>query len=82
MIHQPLVAAPAHAGFRAYLQDVARSDPGGHACCSRRARTHALGVQMLPLALALSVLIGVSLGLLGGGGSILTTPILIYAIGL
>ena len=37
---------------------------------------------MLPLALALSVLIGVSLGLLGGGGSILTTPILIYAIGL
>lgn len=35
---------------------------------------------MIPLALALSVLIGVSLGLLGGGGSILTTPILIYAL--
>jgi hypothetical protein len=34
------------------------------------------------LALALSVLIGVSLGLLGGGGSILTLPILIYALGL
>ncbi len=36
---------------------------------------------MYPLALFLSLLIGVSLGLLGGGGSILTTPILIYALG-
>lgn len=36
---------------------------------------------MLVLALALSLLIGVSLGLLGGGGSILTTPILVYALG-
>lgn len=36
---------------------------------------------MLILALALSLLIGISLGLLGGGGSILTTPILIYALG-
>jgi uncharacterized membrane protein YfcA len=36
---------------------------------------------VLVLALVLSVLIGVSLGLLGGGGSILTTPILIYALG-
>lgn len=36
---------------------------------------------MLILSLALSLLIGVSLGLLGGGGSILTTPILIYALG-
>ena len=36
---------------------------------------------MLMLALALSILIGVSLGLLGGGGSMLTTPILIYALG-
>lgn len=36
---------------------------------------------MVALALVLSVLIGVSLGLLGGGGSILTTPILIYALG-
>lgn len=35
---------------------------------------------MLALALLLSVLIGVALGLLGGGGSILTTPILIYAL--
>ncbi len=37
---------------------------------------------MTILALALSLLIGVSLGLLGGGGSILTTPILIYALGM
>ncbi|MDP2314293.1 MAG: sulfite exporter TauE/SafE family protein [Pseudomonadota bacterium] len=36
---------------------------------------------MFALALVLSVLIGVALGLLGGGGSILTTPILIYALG-
>lgn len=36
---------------------------------------------MLALALVLSVLIGVALGLFGGGGSILTTPILIYALG-
>ena len=36
---------------------------------------------MWVLAMVLSVLIGVTLGLLGGGGSILTTPILIYALG-
>jgi len=35
---------------------------------------------MLILAVALSVLIGVSLGLLGGGGSILTLPILRYVL--
>lgn len=34
------------------------------------------------VAMGLSVLIGVSLGLFGGGGSILTTPILMYALGL
>lgn len=34
------------------------------------------------VTLALSVLIGISLGLLGGGGSILTVPILVYAAGL
>lgn len=33
------------------------------------------------LALPLSLCIGISLGLLGGGGSILTVPILIYALG-
>lgn len=36
---------------------------------------------MLVLAIALSLLIGLSLGLLGGGGSILTVPILVYALG-
>lgn len=36
---------------------------------------------MLLFAAALSILIGISLGLLGGGGSILTVPILVYALG-
>ena len=31
------------------------------------------------LASALAVLIGVALGLLGGGGSIITVPVLVYA---
>ena len=35
----------------------------------------------LVLVLALSVVIGVSLGMLGGGGSILTVPILVYVAG-
>ena len=33
------------------------------------------------LSLAFGALIGLSLGLVGGGGSILTVPILVYAIG-
>ena len=37
---------------------------------------------MLWLGLALSVLVGVSLGFLGGGGSILTVPLLTYVLGL
>lgn len=37
---------------------------------------------MLLLAAALSLLIGVVIGLLGGGGSVLSVPMLIYAIGL
>ncbi|MBA2541035.1 MAG: sulfite exporter TauE/SafE family protein, partial [Deltaproteobacteria bacterium] len=37
---------------------------------------------MLALTLALSILIGISLGLLGGGGSILTVPILSYVAGM
>lgn len=36
----------------------------------------------LVIALLLAVLVGVSLGLLGGGGSILTTPILTYVLGM
>jgi hypothetical protein len=37
---------------------------------------------MAPLGYALSVLIGVSLGFFGGGGSILTVPLLAYVFGL
>lgn len=37
---------------------------------------------MFFLAAALSLLIGLSLGLLGGGGSMLTVPILIYVLGI
>lgn len=37
---------------------------------------------MISLAIALSLLIGLALGLLGGGGSILTVPIFIYLLGL
>lgn len=37
---------------------------------------------MLAVTLALAVLIGVALGLLGGGGSILTVPVLVYAAGM
>lgn len=36
----------------------------------------------LAVVLALSVLVGVSLGVLGGGGSILTVPILVYVAGM
>lgn len=35
---------------------------------------------MFLLALALSILVGLSLGMLGGGGSILTLPILLYVL--
>ncbi|MBO1902959.1 sulfite exporter TauE/SafE family protein [Leucobacter weissii] len=38
--------------------------------------------SQLVLALALAALVGVSLGLLGGGGSILTVPILVYVLGM
>ncbi len=40
-----------------------------------------VALPILVLGLALAVLIGVSLGLLGGGGSILTVPILVYVLG-
>ncbi|GAB2811675.1 sulfite exporter TauE/SafE family protein [Actinocorallia aurea] len=36
---------------------------------------------MIALVLAASILIGISLGILGGGGSILTVPILVYLAG-
>lgn len=37
---------------------------------------------MLPLAYFLALIIGIVLGLLGGGGSILTVPILVYIMGI
>ncbi|MEV6682566.1 sulfite exporter TauE/SafE family protein [Streptomyces erythrochromogenes] len=37
---------------------------------------------MITLAIAASVLVGISLGILGGGGSILTVPILVYLAGM
>lgn len=42
----------------------------------------AVAVIMLFVATVLSLLVGISLGLLGGGGSILTVPILRYVLGL
>ena len=36
---------------------------------------------MLALGFVLAALIGLSLGLLGGGGSILTVPVLVYVLG-
>jgi uncharacterized protein len=47
--------------------------------CGPRARG---SNDMLAIALLLALLIGVSLGLLGGGGSILTVPILRYVLGM
>lgn len=38
--------------------------------------------HLIALALALAALVGISLGLLGGGGSILTVPILTYVLGM
>jgi uncharacterized protein len=38
-------------------------------------------VEQVPLILAFGVLVGLSLGLVGGGGSILTVPILVYVLG-
>ena len=37
---------------------------------------------MSPTGIALSLLIGISLGFFGGGGSILTVPLLVYVFGL
>jgi len=39
------------------------------------------GAGMNPIGLALSVLVGLSLGFFGGGGSILTVPLLVYIFG-
>ncbi len=37
---------------------------------------------MIALTIALAVLVGIALGLLGGGGSILTVPLLAYVAGM
>ena len=37
---------------------------------------------MMPLALGLAVIMGLVLGILGGGGSIMTLPILVHAVGM
>lgn len=39
-------------------------------------------MEMLILGLALAALVGISLGLFGGGGSILTVPIFVYVLGI
>ena len=44
--------------------------------------THHLEEIMLALTLVLAVLVGITLGLLGGGGSILTVPLLVYVAGM
>lgn len=41
-----------------------------------------VALPLLVLALVLAIGVGVSLGLLGGGGSILTVPLLVYVLGL
>ena len=40
------------------------------------------GEHVLALAALLSVLMGIALGVFGGGGSILTVPILVYVLGM
>ena len=53
----------------------------GPARVARSKRASKLGADMAVVALALGVLIGVALGSLGGGGSILTVPALVYVLG-
>ncbi|MBS1124000.1 MAG: hypothetical protein H6Q90_6228, partial [Deltaproteobacteria bacterium] len=58
---------------------------GGKAVENHRVRGGILleeKVAVIAIVLALSILIGISLGLLGGGGSILTVPILTMAAGM
>jgi uncharacterized membrane protein YfcA len=38
--------------------------------------------RILPLSLAAGTIIGISLGLIGGGGSILAVPLLLYVVGI
>jgi uncharacterized membrane protein YfcA len=41
-----------------------------------------MGIVVIALTIVLAVFVGISLGLLGGGGSILTVPLLAYVAGL
>ena len=61
---------------------VARIDP--HVCVWPRAGDHSRhgrGLTVIAVGLVLAAVIGLSLGLLGGGGSILTVPALVYVLG-
>lgn len=49
---------------------------------SQGATSSFLEVEVIAVAIVLSLVIGISLGLLGGGGSILTVPILRYVLGM
>src|ERR1035437_9044359 len=69
--------------------------PGVNACCfasrpspnsSSSAKRRAAGIpcstsDMIAVGLALALLIGLTLGLFGGGGSILTVPVFVYVLG-
>lgn len=78
-------AARRHLSGFANLAEAAR---GGHGTAfalpsdERAWGPREVNTKMLPLALSLALLVGISLGLLGGGGSILTVPILRYALGM
>jgi uncharacterized membrane protein YfcA len=54
-----------------------QSEEPRHVKISSYRRKH----EMMSLAVGLAILVGISLGLLGGGGSILTVPLLVYVAG-
>lgn len=70
---------------RAYVLVMAGTDgnSGGSTPCAGAAdgKENAMGTAGIWIALALSAGIGLSLGLVGGGGSILTVPVLVYVAG-
>lgn len=51
-------------------------------CQTRRRRPEGELTDMIALTVALAVVVGISLGLFGGGGSILTVPLLAYVAGM
>src|SRR6516165_2075283 len=64
--------------------------PGAVRCTPQRCRTNTAVdsrpkgplIAMIALTVALAVVVGISLGLLGGGGSILMVPLLTYIAGM